>query len=481
MEFLEFIAWAAPQLKLTPRQTAVAEVLGGSDPKGELALQVWGFEGPVLRECRRIVALRLGRRSFKSTLAALYALWRAMTCDLTEAGGGAEVVIPIVAPGDDKTRLVLKMAIHYADKGPLRDCINIASHEEARSKKAVTARSLHLVRPSDGLAVEIRACVASAGGKNLVGFHVPAMIVDEAERMRIDSEAGITDKEQIDAAEPALLPGGAIVLISTPYDLDSYMHKHVERNYAHPVDGLACIGRTLDMRPESQMLRDMYATAMLREPAVAMRDYDCVPIGRPDAYFSVAVVDACTRELTVRTRAQVSGASDLAFVSDGCAQVIIERQGNRIVMVFESFEEPTPGAPLIPSVIRQRQKDAFLAYGCFCVSADVHEWASLCESLVPAGIQVARAPLDRANVTAFALTRDLMRSGRLDVLPRTAEQLKRVQTKNDGSPGLPRNAGSGHCDLVSALVSAVWLDRRHGPLDGGQAEKPMSLRGGWIS
>jgi len=367
------------------------------------------------------------------------------------------------------------MAVHLATRGPLKDLINTRGHEEARKRSAVTTTSLHLLRP-DGYEVEIRAVVASAMGKNLVGFHIPAGIIDEAERMRGESEAHVTDAEQIDAMLPALLPGGSLLLISTPADIDSYMHAHVERNWAHPVDGLAAIARTRQLRTDSRMVLEMVADEMRRNPTKAMRDYECIPIGRSDSYFEIAVVDARTAQHEP-TRSRVTGAVDLAFVRDGCALVVLERQGDRLVQVREEFVEPTVSEPLKPSLIRERFAAILLAHSCIQCAADVHEFASLSESFLPLGIQVTHAPTAQKSVTSFATTRDLLRDGKLDVLPRTARQLKSVTTNGKGEPEVPRKPGEGHADLVSAPVAAVNLDRRHGPLVGGRQLRPEGFRG----
>ena len=465
----------------------VVRVLGGAEPEGADERAVWGFEGRVERQQRRIVALRLGRRSGKTTIAAAFALWRAMTADLKECGGGAQIVIPIVAPAEPQTRLALDMAIHLANGSTFRDCIRKAAHTDshggklARERAAVTTRSMFLVRPQDGREVEIRAVVASAGGKNLVGFHVPAMIIDECERMRGESEAKVTDKEQIDAAIPALLSGGAIVMISTPKDIDSFMHAHVERNWGHPVDGLAAVGKTRDMRPDSAELLERIGDEMLRDPTIAMRDYECIPIGREDAYFENLIVDARTVEQATSRKERVTCAVDLAFVRDGCALVVLERHGDRLVQVREEFVQPTVHAPLQPSVIRDRFAGILLGHNGYHCAADVHEFASLCESFLPKGIQVTHAPTAQQLVTAFAMTRDFLRDGKLDVLSHTARQLKSVRTNGRGEPEVPRRPGEGHADLVSALVAAVWLDRRHGPLGAGAAAKPGTLRGSYVS
>ena len=208
-------------LQFWPYQESVAKVVGGGDPETEIDREVWGFVGPIEPFMRALIALRLGRRGFKSTLSAARLLWRSMTADLSEARGGAPIMCPVVAPSDPATKIVLNMAIHLATHSVLEDCINIKTHQEARKRNAVTTTSMNLIRPHDGMSVEVRSVVASPGGANLVGYHIPELVLDEAERIRAESEAGITDKEQLDAALPSLLPGGSALMNSTPYDFDS--------------------------------------------------------------------------------------------------------------------------------------------------------------------------------------------------------------------------------------------------------------------
>ena len=466
-------------LEFWPYQEAVALVVGGSEPAGVVAREVWGYEGAVEPFMRAIIALRLGRRGFKSTLTAAFVLWRAMTADLSQARGGAPIMCPVVAPSDPATKIVLGMAIHLATHSVLKDCINIKTHTEARKRNAVTTTSMNLIRPHDGMSVEIRAVVASPGGANLVGYHIPALVLDEAERIRAESDAGITDKEQLDAAMPSLLPGGSALLISTPYDYDSLMHKHVEKNHGHPIDGLAAIATTLQLRPED-MYKDMVARELLRNPDVAQRDFFCVPMGRDDAYFKHTDIDACTIQVASPQRERVSGAVDLGFISDGSGAVTLERQGDSLVQTWEYLALPkgSGNEPLLPSVVRRTMGDGLIAAGANLCAADVHEYASLCEDFIARGIQVSHAPTGASVKTAGAIVRDLIRARQLKILPQTAEQMKRVQTDPSGGPKTKRSA-KGHGDLVSALLAAVWADRRHGAIGGSPVSRPESLRGGW--
>lgn len=468
-------------LQFTPYQEAIARVVGGEDSCGPVMREVWGFEGPIERHHRRIIALRLGRRGYKTTLASSFALWRAMTANLDAALGGAPILVPIIAPSEGGTKIALDMCVHLATVG-LKDAINTRSHEDSRKRNAITTRSLHLMRPQDGKSVEIRSVVASPMGRNLVGYHIVALILDEAERMRVDSEANITDSEQLDAAMPSMLPGGSSLLISTPYDFSSLMHRHVERNYGHPVDGLAAVATTRQLRPPGSPGADdvleMLASEYMRRPETARRDYECIPMGREDAYFRAADVDACTIDAPPGHRDDVTGGVDLAFLSDGSGGITVARHAGALWMTWEYLALPQGGRPLMPSMVRQTIGDGLIAAGANVCAADVHEYASLCEDLVPRGIAVTKAPTGGEVATAFGLTRELLRARMLHVLPGTAKQLKSVRTKPSGEPRVDRNR-DGHADLVSALVAAVWRDRRHGPLSGGHTERPAAFRGGW--
>lgn len=478
---LPFVEWSEQVLEIgwTPYQRAVCHVLGGGDPTTEIEREIWGFDGPVERGLRRVIALRLGRYSGKTTIAAAYGLWSVMTCDLSEAGKGAKAICPIVAPNAESSQLVFSMALEMASAAPLlKDCINKKGHDEARRTYAVTTTSLFLMRPHDGRQVEIRATVATAGGSKLVGYDIPAGVIDEAERVRSESEKGITDKSQVDAMMPRVLPGRSVLMISTPYDFDSYMHKHVEANWGHPKTGLAAIGGSRKMRPDSQTVLDRIADEMMRDPLIAQRDYDCIPLGREDSYFKASDVDACTLDGPPMYRECVTGGTDLGFITDGSGGLTLARQDATLWQTWEYLALPRDGKRLLPSIVRMTIGDGLLAAGANLVAADVHEYASLCEDLIPRGIQVAQAPTGVALGSAFGLVRELIRAGRLRVLPTTAAQLKKVRMKPSGEPRVDRSK-DGHCDLVSALVAAVWLDRRHGPLVGGHDARPAAMRGGW--
>ena len=191
-------------------------------------------------------------------------------------------------------------------------------------------------------------------------------------------------------------------------------------------------------------------------------------------------MDACTIHEVQPTRQLVSGAVDLGFISDGSGGTAIERVGSGLVQTWEYLALPQGGTTLLPSVIRRTLGDGLQAMGADICAADVHEFASLCEDFIPRGIRVTHAPTGASVSSAAAILRDLLRARAIKVLPQTAAQLKSVTTSSSGAPSVKRSA-KGHGDLVSALMAAVWLDRRHGPLAGGRQERPGSFRGGWTT
>ena len=113
------------------------------------------------------------------------------------------------------------------------------------------------------------------------------------------------------------------------------------------------------------------------------------------------------------------------------------------------------------------------------MAIDQYEYSTTASMLVKASLMPVRAPTKRDLTSAFGLTRSLLRTGAL-VLPDSKalrDQLESIR-QSEAGPVTPRTA-DGHADLVSALVAAVWHDRRYGPLDGGTAGAAGAVPSGW--
>ncbi len=468
---LPFVEWCRTILgvEFTPGQAEIARVLGGGDPEDA---RIWGFAGPVGPIPRMLFALLFGGMSGKSLIGACYGLWRMMVADLSRARIGAPPRSAVVSTRIDTAKITLRMAQILVEGGPLNDCLI----------GKPLAETIKILRPHDGREVWFHVIPKSPGGSAAKGFDYTAGFMDEAEFVDPnDPEAAVTDKEIVHGVTRRLMPGSSFVLASTPYNSRAYMAELVRENHGKPTTALAGIAPTLYMRPDDPGVAMQVAAMMAHSPEKALREFECVRGEDEGAFFPPAAVDAAVRGGIVATGQKVSAACDLAFLYDGSALIITERQESSLVVTHVDFVP----SPSVPSVVRLRFLTSCKARGAHICAADVHEWSTTAEFFAASGVQLSKAPAAQTRDAAYGLVRRMLRDGTLIIPndPRLIRQLKSVTGKPTQSGALtislPRSHGS-HADLVSALVAAVWLDRRHGPI-GLSLERPSALKSGWTA
>lgn len=418
-----------------------------------------------------MVVLRCGRGGGKSTISAAYILYRMLTADCSQCG-----------PGDDPTFILVGPLLEHA-KDTLKKAKELAANCPAieRITQKSLVESLEIRRP-DGWTVRCVAIAKSAGGASGRGKSVLGMIVDESEFLPTRDTGAVRDRDIVDAVLPRLMQGGVIILASTPWPGDSMTKDEFRRSYGHPNLSIAAKAPTLLLRDTPQN-RERYEARKLRSPQDAAREFDCEDVDASGYYFEASSIDRARADSPIpRRNDRTSCGVDLAFLSDGCAQVIVERRGDAIggqsiAVVSLDLFTPKPGQPLQPSVILADFALRAFEFNCRTIVGDHHYAASLREAALVQRLQVATGPDGpAASDSAFQYVRDLFREGMLAIGPigdvdsdALAEQLKSVLYSHEPNgrikPVLPRVAGEGHCDLVSALVLAVWYDRMlHGPL-----------------
>jgi hypothetical protein len=212
-----------------------------------------------------------------------------------------------------------------------------------------------------------------------------------------------------------------------------------------------------------------------------MREYECVRMAPENGFLHPDDVKAATRDAIPVTKLLASSGVDLAFLHDACGQVITERQGDLVAVTLVDLVP----SPSVPSETRKRFADQAIAHGARYMAADVHEWSTTAEYMTALGIQFTKAPTAASRDAAFGLMRRLFRERKILIPndPRLIKQL--LALRSDPTPSgalgidLPRGP-SGHCDLVAALLSALWLDRRHGPV--GLTLTPIApVRSAWTA
>ncbi len=161
--------------------------------------------------------------------------------------------------------------------------------------------------------------------------------------------------------------------------------------------------------------------------------------------------------------ARLYAGADFAFRSDHATCVVIARHDDFYNIVDCDDVAPARGAPLVPSVVCARFAAFVGRYGIREIGADVHYLESVREHLRGHGIAIRELPSGNAGkVAAFLGLKGLIGETRIRIAhPDIARQLKTIRKKPLAGGGLdiiqPRKRGSGHADLVSAAVAALWM------------------------
>lgn len=205
------------------------------------------------------------------------------------------------------------------------------------------------------------------------------------------------------------------------------------------------------------------------------REFGAIPMpATAQAFFDPRAIDACTDLALELPRApligeQVVAGVDLGYRSDSAALAIAhiqrpEDEEHSRYVIGELVELRPEAGALKPSEVCGRFAGAIRAHGGVAGMADQFGQDAAAEYFAEAGLGYLAAPRDVP--ATYTRARTLMHQGRL-VLPtqgREAQRLLRdlrlveaVPTSNGRiTMRLPRYAGGGHGDLVSALVLSVY-------------------------
>ncbi len=408
-----------------------------------------------------ILILRCGRGSGKSLLCALHCIYRLCTADLSSVGPGKAAQALVLCPVKEDAEELLDTARKIIEASPLKACLKNPTKQKF---------SLHLPGRKP---VTFKCIAKSARGATGRGKDIIECIIDESEFVASnDASYKITDTELINAMMPRLLKGGRVILASTPWPAESETSKLFDTNFGNPTTALAAFAPTLVMRDNDPHWVDKREKEFKRDAKNAEREYDCVVRGVANSFLEPELVDdAISKSPIFSNRLKTTSGIDLAFRSDSSAHVITDRVAlNKVGIVFlEMDTPPKPGTHLVPTEICSKYMGQAAEYKCHISVADSHYIESAREAAIVRHIGIVEGPsMTGDKVHSWNYLRDLFREHKI-VIPNNKtliSQLKSIQVKHESGGSVkiiqPRSTGSGHCDLTSALVNAVWRDRRFG-------------------
>ncbi len=429
----------------------------------ELARTLFGNVDTIPPIARAVLVWRLGRGSGKSTIAAALAVWSAWTTSLDDVGPGMLAAAVVVAPARRTAGIWLRVA---------RELVRGSALERYVEKKSDNTEGFTLRRP-DGRAVALMAVAASRGGASLRGFDIIALVLDESEFFASNEDVAsadgyaISDRDMFAAAMPRLR--GKAVFISTPWPTENLTAELFDRNHGKPTDALAAEGSSLFMRP-SDRLKQIVEQELARDNDTAMREFFVkAGVVGSSRLFDGPSVDACadeTRPLVVIAPpgSVVAGGGDLGLERDSSVACAVGRLDDRFTLLEFDEVRPAKGQPLTPGyVIRERFAPLLQRHRAPSIMMDAHYRQSAVEHLSAVSLGMDDAPAgSQGKYDSYMFLRSLLRECRITypASPRLKAQLRAVTT-TPLAGGLvrissPRRAGSGHGDIVSALVCACW-------------------------
>lgn len=483
LEFHEFCPKVLG-LHLTPGQLVVAKVAFGNydpidlpEPERSVALEMFGGQERVSPEARRYIVLRLGRGSGKTTICSAYAVYEAVTHDISRCGPGDVPYVITVAPDKETAKLSIRMAREMLRGNPALERLVVGDEQQ----------SITIRRP-DGRSVKIEAFAATRGGYAVRGRTIIAFLLDEAEFFTSNSESGaaqgreyaVNDREIFRALKPRLLRKGRGMLISTPWPVETLMGELFERNWGKAQDAVAVKATTLQVRGDDPDVAAMVADELAKDPENARRELFCDVDGLFGGEFfdtgalNMALDSSLDQRGTLRDslwlgprneRYPIAIGCDLGFTRDSSALVAVQFTGRVYEAVAIQELRPRPGAPLKPSEVIRKFTSLVRSYQADGVISDGYYREALHEALTEHKLLLIDAPAGTTGkAEVFQRTRACLHDG-LIKLPdnslgrRLVQQGKLVTAK--AAPGgtttikVPRKIGLGHGDLVSAWTLAV--------------------------
>jgi hypothetical protein len=287
--------------------------------------------------------------------------------------------------------------------------------------------------------------------------------LDEAAFFR-DEQSTVNDVEVYKALAPRVMPGGQLVIASTPWAESGLLYDLFQQNYGRPKGALAVHAPTTLLRNDPHVVEQVERERQ-RDPENSAREFDAEFMAAGSGFFfdGHAIDRAFEAYAERNSHGTCTVAADLAFTSDHSAFAAVAPDGASYRLVDCFTMRPERGKPLAPSAVMKSLTAFARQYGAEAVFADCHYVEVVRETLNLAGISFTDAPAGQQGKTdQYSAARSLFNEGRVKLppVPGLAAQLKAVVSRPTPGGGLkissPRKAGSGHGDLVSALVLALW-------------------------
>ena len=405
---------------------------------------------------RELIAI-IGRRSGKSRIAALIAVFEACLRQHKLAAGEVGTVL-VLAATMSQAAVVFNYALGYLDASPLL-------RQQIVSSTATEIR----------LAGNVTIAVHPANFKSVRGRTILAAIFDEMAFWR-DDESANPDREVLRAVLPSLAAsGGPLVCISSPYRKVGVLYER-HKNYFGVDDERVLVVQGASRLFNPTLDQSTIAQAHADDAESAASEWDGAFRQDLSSYLDDDLINAAIDVARPREIAPVQGRKYVAFVdpsggrSDAYCLCIGHRDGERFVAdVVRGVS-----APLDPQFVTKQLASLVREYHCTKVVGDNYsgEWVS--QAWRDEGLTYERSDQPASALYLEALpsfARNAISIPDHAPLIRELRQLERRTTRM-GRDQVTHPQG-GHDDYANALCGALRLAvkplnlMQSGALEGG--------------
>lgn len=432
-----------------------------------LGFPLWPKQRELLADVEagpRVHVWALGRRSSKSTMAALVGLWCCLLRPelLASLRRGERGYAVAVATNLRQARLIVRAALSIVERSPLLGPLVEAATDDE-------------IRFVNGTAFAAFPC-SSRGGR---GWPIFALLLDEFAHFLDD-----TDGPQVaDRVFEALLPSTAqfgelarVVVSSTPWGSDNLFADLFRRASAGELEGaVAAQASTAEVNPTFDPERER---ELLDEEGF-LQEYEASFAAGGAAFLDeervAEAVAAGRRELEPGEATAWVAGLDPAFSRDPFGLALVGRRvsDGRLVLGLTRRWKPKRARADAGSFEQRRlTEDRVLAevaelcrrYRAQAVT-DQHAAPAIAARLRRAGVVVRTQAMTAASKTdAFSELRQRLYAGELELYgePQLLAELRRLRTRYASGRAAVVNPHSGdsHGDQAQALALAVWAHRR---------------------
>jgi len=365
-----------------------------------------------------------GRRSGKSRISALVAAYLCLVSDLPKALSQGEIGwVVVTATKKEQAQVVLEYVKGLASK----------------FRKEVTKLTTDEIHFANHTAVKVTA----GTWRGIRGVTLLGAVVDELAFIKSDEDkfSAYPSEELLRALRPAIVRGGLLVSISTPYAPRGPLHAAWKRCWGDDTNTRTLVWRsgTTDMNPLFD--REKIEQELAEDRASAMSEYFSEWREDLSSLIESSYLEAA---MTRQPMPPQPGIRYVAFCdlsggkNDSHAICVVHREGDKIIE--DEHLEIQAGEASVDAVV-QRFSELARRYGCREITGDQFgaEWAS--GPFAKAGTPLVKSPMAKSNL--FLNAAALIKSGKCELI-----HSDRVLTQ---FTSLDRRPGPGGVDTVMKI------------------------------